>query len=198
MSVITPWAQIITWVKAMTGQTVIRLSPNSPAPPPPFLTVDTLGHRERGTFTQSNAIETASGSDKWKIKGGMTQAFTLRVQAYSGGDVEGDNSYYSARDIMESLQLALNNQELREDILSPNLSCQGIVAGLTDVSGLMGDRYHGRAYIDLGMEVFVPFEYAQGQYGQDLGGIERVLAYPRLLGGRSAPINAVIDSDDAN
>ena len=193
MTAVTPWVQLTEWVKTMSGGLpVMRQHPNAPAPTPPYITLDAIGRRETGTVANPYASSLDDEADTWQRKGFFMQSFTLRVQVY------GEKADpYQALDVAERIQRACKNDELQTDILQPNIAMMSVLAPPTDVTGLLGDQWQARAFIDLLMEVCVPYAYSKARFDKDISVIERVLASGTLEGATSPPTSVMIDSDDA-
>jgi hypothetical protein len=185
----TPWQKLLTWVGNMTDRPVIRMHPNAPAPTPPYVVLDVIANRELGTITKPYASTRPAVNDKWQLTGGVNMVFTLRIQAFGTTTNPTD-----ARDIMEGIQLALKNTELHADILHPNVAMQALLAGTTDVTGLLDSQYQGRAFLDVQMGVFVPFAFFKGQGTQTLEVIERVTGEGQLAGETLPPLSVILDT----
>jgi len=191
---ITPWLKLHSWVKNMSGldgNKVIRLGTNGPAASAPYITLEVFGRRELGTIHEAFAIpELAPAVDKWRIRGGVSLVFTLRIQVYG---TTGDP--LRAIDLAELIQLACHNRELHSDILATGLSFQAVLTGATDMTALLGAQMQGRAYVDVQMGVFAPFFEASGMDDQTLEVIQVVRGDGQLYNATILPLNVILDTD---
>lgn len=184
---ITPWPKVIAWAKHLTNLPVIRANQNSPAPASDYVTVDVLPSRELGEEKVRFAQTLNAEQDTWQVTGSITVALTVRFQVYT-------QSPTLARDVAEGIHLGLRNTELHADILGNDTTFNAVLSGVNDVSGLLGDQYQGRAFIDVELYHLAPYAFSSGINNQPLGVIETVNGEGLLAGNTTEPIPVIINA----
>ena len=184
---ITPWPKLIAWARHLTNLPVIRANQNSPAPAPNYVTIDVQPSRELGEEAAQFAQTLNAELDTWQLTGSVTVALTVRFQVYTQNPP-------LARDVAEGIQLGLRNTELHADILGRDTAFNAVLTGVNDVSGLLGDQYQGRAFIDVELYHLAPYSFSSGINDQTLEVVETVEGEGLLAGDTTTPIPVIINA----
>lgn len=183
----TPWAKLIAWARHLSSLPVIRVNQNTPAPAPDYVTIDVQGVRELGSEGGKFAKVLNAPQDTWQKAGSVTFAMTVRFQVYT-------KDPHLARDVAEGINLGLRNTELHADILGTDTAFNTVLNGVTDVSGLLGDQYQGRAFLDVEIHHLAPYAFSSGINNQPLGVIDTVNGEGLLAGDTTNPIPVIINA----